>query len=199
MLIEGRAIKISPLVCGPFNADFDGDQMAVHLPLSVEAQAEARFLMLSANNILKLADGKSVMSPTQDMIIGAYYLTIIRREEGKKYNALGKPDENGEEYVPSVFSSFDEALMSYQLKETHCQDEIYVRRTVELPAGQFENLALPYEKDFGWSKEKPNNSVCGNVSVAKDETTGALKVTGIIKTACRRISTLSNALLPKII
>ncbi len=187
VLIEGRAIKISPLVCGPFNADFDGDQMAVHLPLSVEAQAEARFLMLSANNILKLADGKSVMSPTQDMIIGAYYLTIIRREEGKKYNALGKPDENGEEYVPSVFSSFDEALMSYQLKETHCQDEIYVRRTVELPAGQFENLALPYEKDFGWSKEKPNNSVCGNVSVAKDETTGALKVTGIIKTTVGRI------------
>ena len=78
VLIEGRAIKISPLVCGPFNADFDGDQMAVHLPLSVEAQAEARFLMLSANNILKLADGKSVMSPTQDMIIGAYYLTIKR-------------------------------------------------------------------------------------------------------------------------
>ncbi|MBR4943728.1 MAG: DNA-directed RNA polymerase subunit beta', partial [Clostridia bacterium] len=82
VLIEGRAIKISPLVCGPFNADFDGDQMAVHLPLSVEAQAEARFLMLSANIILKLADGKSVMSPTQDMIIGAYCLTIKRREEG---------------------------------------------------------------------------------------------------------------------
>ena len=96
VLIEGRAIKISPLVCGPFNADFDGDQMAVHLPLSVEAQAEARFLMLSANNILKLADGKSVMSPTQDMIIGAYCLTIKRREEGKKYDSQGRPDENGE-------------------------------------------------------------------------------------------------------
>ena len=70
VLIEGRAIKISPLVCGPFNADFDGDQMAVHLPLSIEAQAEARFLMLSANNILKLADGKSVMSPTPIIKIG---------------------------------------------------------------------------------------------------------------------------------
>ncbi len=187
VLIEGRAIKISPLVCGPFNADFDGDQMAVHLPLSIEAQAEARFLMLSANNILKLADGKSVMSPTQDMIIGAYYLTIIRREEGKKYNALCKPDEKGEEYVPAIFSSFDEALMSYQLKETHCQDEIYVRRTVELPYDKFENLALPYEKNCGWAKDMPNNAVCGNVSVVKDETTGALKVTGIIKTTVGRI------------
>ncbi len=187
VLIEGRAIKISPLVCGPFNADFDGDQMAVHLPLSIEAQAEARFLMLSANNILKLADGKSVMSPTQDMIIGAYYLTIVRREEGKTYNALGKPDENGEEYIPPVFSSFDEALMSYQLKETHCQDEIYVRRTVELPAGKFDGLQLPYEKNYGWSKEAPNNSVCGRATVSKDETTGLLSVTGMIKTTVGRI------------
>ncbi|MDE6676839.1 MAG: DNA-directed RNA polymerase subunit beta', partial [Clostridia bacterium] len=187
VLIEGRAIKISPLVCGPFNADFDGDQMAVHLPLSIEAQAEARFLMLSANNILKLADGKSVMSPTQDMIIGAYYLTIIRREEGKKYNALCKPDEKGEEYIPPIFSSFDEALMSYQLKETHCQDEIYVRHSVKLPADKFANLALPYEKSLPWSKELPNNSVCGNVKVTKDEQTGELTVTGIIKTTVGRI------------
>ena len=112
VLIEGRAIKISPLVCGPFNADFDGDQMAVHLPLSVEAQAEARFLMLSANNILKLADGKSVMSPTQDMIIGAYCLTIKRREEGKKYDSQGRPDENGEVYIPPVYSSENEAIIA---------------------------------------------------------------------------------------
>ena len=187
VLIEGRAIKISPLVCGPFNADFDGDQMAVHLPLSVEAQAEARFLMLSANNILKLADGKSVMSPTQDMIIGAYYLTILRKEEGRKYNEYNRLDENGEEYVPPVFASFDEALMSYQLKETHCQDEIYVRRTVELPASKFENLFLPYERTYDWSKDSPNNSVCGHVSVKKDETTGALTVTGMIKTTVGRI------------
>ena len=187
VLIEGRAIKISPLVCGPFNADFDGDQMAVHLPLSVEAQAEARFLMLSANNILKLADGKSVMSPTQDMIIGAYYLTILRKEEGRKYNEYNRLDENGEEYVPPVFASFDEALMSYQLKETHCQDEIYVRRTVELPASKFENLSLPYERTYDWSKDSPNNSVCGHVSVKKDETTGALTVTGMIKTTVGRI------------
>ena len=85
VLIEGRAIKLHPLVCGAFNADFDGDQMAVHVPLSIEAQAEARFLMLSSNNILKLSDGKPVMSPTQDMVLGCYYLTITRRAKGKYY------------------------------------------------------------------------------------------------------------------
>ena len=187
ILIEGRAIKISPLVCGPFNADFDGDQMAVHLPLSIEAQAEARFLMLSANNILKLADGKSVMSPTQDMIIGAYYLTILRREEGKKYNELCRPDENGEEYIPPVYSSFDEALMSYQLKDVHCQDEIYVRRTVELPAGKFDSLELPYERMYDRDAIAPNNGLRGRVYVTKDEETGHMFVTGTLKTTVGRI------------
>ena len=186
VLIEGRAIKISPLVCGPFNADFDGDQMAVHLPLSIEAQTEARFLMLSANNILKLADGKSVMSPTQDMIIGAYYLTILRREEGKKYDAMGRPDENGEVYEPPVFASFDEALMSYQLKNTHCQDEIYVRRTVELPAGKFDDLELPYERTFSREENVPNNGIRGHVFVRR-RASGALTVTGVIKTTVGRI------------
>ncbi len=187
VLIEGRAIKISPLVCGPFNADFDGDQMAVHLPLSVEAQAEARFLMLSANNILKLADGKSVMSPTQDMIIGAYYLTILRREEGKKYDEFGRPSENGEIYVPPVYSSFDEALMSYQLKDVHCQDEIYVRHTAVLPEGKFDDLQLPYEKTFSRDEIVPNNGLRGRVFVCKDEKTGRLTVTGVIKTTVGRI------------
>ncbi len=187
VLIEGRAIKISPLVCGPFNADFDGDQMAVHLPLSVEAQAEARFLMLSANNILKLADGKSVMSPTQDMIIGAYYLTILRREEGKKYDEFGRPSENGEEYIPPVYSSFDEALMSYQLKDVHCQDEIYVRHTVDLPDGKFDHLQLPYEKTYSRDEIVPNNGLRGRVFVSKNEKTGKLSVTGVIKTTVGRI------------
>ncbi len=187
VLIEGRAIKISPLVCGPFNADFDGDQMAVHLPLSIEAQAEARFLMLSANNILKLADGKSVMSPTQDMIIGAYYLTILRREEGKKYDEQGRPSDQGEVYEPPVFASFDEALMSYQLKDTHCQDEIYVRRTVELPDGVFDDLQLPYEKTYDRDGIAPNNGFRGRVFVTKNEKTGKLSVTGVIKTTVGRI------------
>ncbi len=187
VLIEGRAIKISPLVCGPFNADFDGDQMAVHLPLSIEAQAEARFLMLSANNILKLADGKSVMSPTQDMIIGAYYLTILRKEEGKRYDAEGRLKQNGEVYEPPVFASFDEALMSYQLKDVQCQDEVYVRRTVELPDGKFDGLALPYEKTFDRDGIAPNNGFRGRVFVTKNEKTGKLSVTGVIKTTVGRI------------
>ncbi len=134
VLIEGRAIKLHPLVCGAFNADFDGDQMAVHVPLSVEAQAEARFLMLASNNILKLSDGKPVMSPTQDMVLGSYYLTVIRHQIGKKYNEKGREDENGVLYgVPEYtvsYSSPEEAVMAYQTKKIGLQDEIIVRRTV---------------------------------------------------------------------
>ncbi len=98
ILVEGRALKLHPLVCTAYNADFDGDQMAVHVPLSPEAQAEARFLMLSANNLLKPQDGKPVTVPTQDMVLGSYYLTII------------KPNEPGE---GKYFSSFDEVIMAY--------------------------------------------------------------------------------------
>ena len=141
VLIEGRAIKIHPLVCGAFNADFDGDQMAVHVPLSIEAQAEARFLMLSCNNILKLSDGKPVMTPTQDMVLGAYYLTIIRKYEHKWYNEHNRevPEgtEGAEEYRAPFYLSEDEAMMAYQTKQITLQDEIYVRRTVELPEGKF--------------------------------------------------------------
>ena len=136
VLIEGRAIKLHPLVCGAFNADFDGDQMAVHVPLSIEAQAEARFLMLSSNNILKLSDGKPVMSPTHDMVLGCYYLTIVRREDGKWYNEEFKevPEGEGEQYHAGVFST-DEAIVAYQTKQLSLQDEIYVRRTVDTPEG----------------------------------------------------------------
>ncbi len=135
VLIEGRAIKLHPLVCGAFNADFDGDQMSVHVPLSIEAQAEARFLMLSSNNILKLADGKPVMSPTQDMVLGCYYLTIVRREHGKKYDAKYNVCEDGELYNAGIYTE-DEAVMAYQAKQLHLQDEIMVRRTVTTPDGQ---------------------------------------------------------------
>ena len=114
VLVEGRAIKLHPLVCGPFNADFDGDQMAVHVPLSVEAQAEARFLMLSTNNILKLSDGKPIVSPTQDMVLGSYYLTIDK-ENGKGEN--------------KYFMSPEEAKMAYFNKVVDLQSSIYVRVT----------------------------------------------------------------------
>jgi DNA-directed RNA polymerase subunit beta' len=112
VLVEGKAIKIHPLVCSAFNADFDGDQMAVHLPLSIESQVEARILMLSTNNILKLSDGKPIVSPTQDMVIGSYYLTIV------------KPGAKGE---GKAFASFDEAVMSYQHGDLTLQSLCYIR------------------------------------------------------------------------
>ena len=146
VLIEGRAIKIHPLVCTAFNADFDGDQMAVHVPLSIEAQAEARFLMLSSNNILKLSDGKPVMQPSQDMVMGAYYLTIIRREDGKFYRWSGdryyecaEGEEGAEKYIANAYISEDEVMMAYQTKFVHMQDEVYVRRTVTV-----NDAASPY-------------------------------------------------------
>ena len=116
VLVEGRALKLHPLVCTAYNADFDGDQMAVHVPLSVEAQAEARFLMLASNNILKPQDGKPVVSPTQDMVIGCYYLTIER------------PGAKGE---GKVFCSEDEAVMAYQTGNVALQARIKVRLTRE--------------------------------------------------------------------
>src|SRR4029453_4412301 len=88
VLVEGKAIQIHPLVCAAFNADFDGDQMAVHLPLSAEAQAESRVLMLSANNVLSPAHGRPLVTPTQDMVIGAYYLTELvegAKGEGRSF------------------------------------------------------------------------------------------------------------------
>ena len=112
VLVEGRAIKLHPLACGAFNADFDGDQMAVHVPLSIESQVEARILMLCTNNILKLSDGKPIVSPTQDMVIGSYYLTIVR------------PGDKGE---GKIFSSFDEAYMAYYDGDITLQSLVYIR------------------------------------------------------------------------
>src|SRR6266545_1629419 len=111
-LVEGKAIQIHPLVCAAFNADFDGDQMAVHLPLSAEAQAEARILMLSTNNILKPADGRPVTMPTQDMIIGIYFLTMLK--EGAKGEGR-------------AFSSVAEALMAFDRGELALQAKVTLR------------------------------------------------------------------------
>ncbi|MDY3870775.1 MAG: DNA-directed RNA polymerase subunit beta', partial [Clostridiaceae bacterium] len=113
ILVEGRAIKLHPLVCTAFNADFDGDQMAVHVPLSAEAQAEARLLMLSANNLLKPQDGAPVTVPSQDMVLGSYYLTMERDTEpgsGKIDPATGRIDPKS---GAKVFSSVDEAMLAY--------------------------------------------------------------------------------------
>ena len=112
VLVEGRAIKLHPLVCTAFNADFDGDQMAVHVPLSPEAQAEARYLMLSVNNLLKPQDGKPVTVPTQDMILGSYYLT------------MEVPGEIGE---GNYFSSPEEAIIAYENKDVGMHAKVFVR------------------------------------------------------------------------
>ena len=117
VLVEGKALKVHPLVCTAYNADFDGDQMAVHVPLSVEAQSEARFLMLAANNILKPQDGRPVVCPTQDMVIGSYYLTIHR------------PGAKGE---GSIFASVDEAIHAYNTGNIALQAMIKVRVTKEV-------------------------------------------------------------------
>ncbi len=125
VLVEGRAIKLHPLVCTAFNADFDGDQMPVHVPLSSEAQAEARFLMLSANNLLKPADGKAVAVPTQDMILGSYYLTI---------------DRAGEKGEGHIFRDMDEVEMAYELGNVGLHAPIKVRRTVEYNGKSYTKL-----------------------------------------------------------
>jgi len=117
VLVEGRALKIHPLVCTAYNADFDGDQMAVHVPLSVEAQAEARFLMLAANNILKPQDGRPVVSPTQDMVIGSYYLTI--NKEGARGEGMH-------------FSGVDEAILAYNTGNIDLQAMVNIRVTKEI-------------------------------------------------------------------
>jgi DNA-directed RNA polymerase subunit beta' len=124
VLVEGRAIKLHPLVCTAYNADFDGDQMAVHVPLSAEAQSEARFLMLSANNLLKPQDGKPVTVPTQDMVLGIYYMTIdkepVKREPG---------DETPEPREFNAYTSLDEALMAHEQGGLGLHDVIHVRET----------------------------------------------------------------------
>ncbi|MGI6213703.1 MAG: DNA-directed RNA polymerase subunit beta' [Christensenellales bacterium] len=125
VLVEGKAIKLHPLVCAAFNADFDGDQMAVHVPLSIEAQAEARFLMLASNNILRLSDGKPIVSPTQDMVLGAYYMTQVidgAKGEGR------------------LFVNEDEAKMAYTVKDISLQARIKVRRSVEVDGKTIKGL-----------------------------------------------------------
>ena len=153
VLVEGRAIKLHPLVCSPFNADFDGDQMPVHVPLSAEAQAEARFLMLSANNLLKPASGHAVNVPSQDMVLGSYYLTVEKP---------GEPGEGG------YFRNFDEAMMAYEngLLGLHAKCHIRVFKEIdgETRSGIVETTLgrlifnRPIPQDLGFvDRSKPEN------------------------------------------
>ena len=118
VLVEGKALQLHPLVCTAYNADFDGDQMAVHLPLSIEAQTEARFLMLAANNLLKPSDGKPIVVPTNDMVLGAYYLTV---------------EKDGEKGEGKFFKDFDEVIMAYNEKyiSLHAKIKVRVNKKIE--------------------------------------------------------------------
>ena len=152
VLVEGRAIKLHPLVCEAFNADFDGDQMAVHLPLSPEAQAESRYLMLSTNNLLKTQDGKPVAVPRLDMILGSYYLTMVL---------------DGEKGEGTYYKDVDEAIMAYENHDVTIHAKIFVRVTKQidgkLKTGKIEtsvgriifNQGIPQDLGFIDRKEDP--------------------------------------------
>ncbi len=185
VLVEGRAIKLHPLVCTAFNADFDGDQMPVHVPLSSEAQAEARFLMLSANNLLKPVNGHAVTVPTQDMVLGSYYLTIV------------KHDEKGE---GKYFKDFDEAMMAYANGELglHAPMKVRVTKTMEdgsVRSGIIDatlgrmifNRSIPQDLHFVERNESNMFDLEINKVVTKDELgkiiDSCIKYHGISKTA----------------
>ncbi len=158
VLVEGKAIKLHPLVCTAFNADFDGDQMAVHVPLSVEAQAEARFLMLSVNNILAPKDGSPITTPTQDMILGSYYLTHPGQEEGER------DPEGAEKGDGRIFTDLSEMLMAYQMGQIGIHARVKVRmysgdrddrgKIIESTVGRFIfNQQIPQDLGFVADRE----------------------------------------------
>ena len=185
ILVEGRAIRLHPLVCTAFNADFDGDQMPVHVPLSAEAQSEARFLMLSANNLLKPVNGHAVTVPSQDMVLGSYYLTLIKS---------GEPGEG------KVFRDFDEAMMAYAVGELGLHAPIKVRRSKTLEDGTVKskivdatlgrlifNEPIPQDLHFVERNEENELDLEINFVVTKDElgqiVDRSIKYNGITKTA----------------
>ncbi len=164
VLVEGRAIKLHPLVCTAFNADFDGDQMPVHVPLSAEAQAEARFLMLSANNLLKPMDGKAVAVPSQDMILGSYYLTM---------------EEEGEPGEGSRYRDFNEAMCAYRNGVLGLHAKIYVRVFKEIDGEMKSSVIHTTLGRLIYNKPLPQN--LGFVDRSKPENQFKLEVEFVIK------------------
>ena len=145
LLIEGKAIQLHPLVCAAYNADFDGDQMAVHVPLSVEAQVEARALMMSTNNILSPANGRPIIVPSQDIVLGLYYMTRDRafaKGEGRK------------------FSNFDEVRIAYDQDEVDLQAKISVR----VPPARWTTASARRTKDVPGSSRRPSGACCSTRS-----------------------------------
>ncbi len=195
VLVEGRAIKLHPLVCTAFNADFDGDQMPVHVPLSAEAQSEARFLMLSANNLLKPVNGHAVTVPSQDMVLGSYYLTLLKHGEPGDVTV----DEDGNE-IYRTFRNFDEAMMAYSVGELGLHSPIKVRATKQMPDGTTKsriinatlgrlifNQQIPQDLHFVERNEENELDLEINFVVTKDELgqiiDRCIKYHGISKTA----------------
>ena len=182
VLVEGRAIKLHPLVCTAFNADFDGDQMAIHLPLSPEAQAEARYLMLSTNNLLKPTDGAPITEPSQDMILGAYYLTMdVEADANDNEEEIAKKGTKG---AGNYFSSPDEAEMAYANGDLGVHAKIKVRMSeydeegkeldhafIETTVGRIiYNKGIPQDLGFVDRKNKKNKFEPEiNFSVAKKQ------------------------------
>ena len=186
VLVEGRAIKLHPLVCTAFNADFDGDQMPVHVPLSAEAQAEARFLMLSANNLLKPMDGKAVTVPSQDMILGAYYLTM--EKEGEPGDRVPMADENGNivrdengeiVYKYHMYRNEDEAMMAYANGTLGLHSKIKIRLTREIDGEMKSDVIVTTLGRLIYNKVIPQN--LGFVDRSKPENALKLEVEFVIK------------------
>ena len=187
VLEEGHAMKLHPLVCTAFNADFDGDQMAVHVPLSIDAQAEARFLMISSNNILKLADGEPITVPTQDMVFGNYYLTVT---------------SDGEKGEGRNFVSADEAIMAYELGQVSLQAKIFVRMQKEVDGKMYSgripttvgriifNRAIP--EGIGLIKrEKPEDYL----KLEVDYPVGKKQIKAIIKACYNNLGSTATAVM----
>ena len=188
VLVEGRALQIHPLVCTAYNADFDGDQMAVHVPLSAEAQAEARVLMLSANNILNPKDGRPVATPTQDMVLGSYYLSVMRK---------------GAKGEGKVFISYNEAYRAYLNGDIDIHAEIHLPKPVEwdtlwidknnevpfeqYPDGRFKRFATTMGRLI-FNYEIPMNREMGYYNISVDK-----KVLGVIVDRCYRRMGISAA------
>ena len=145
VLVEGRAIQLHPLVCTAYNADFDGDQMAVHVPLSAEAQAEARFLMLSANNLLKPQDGKPVVVPTQDMVLGSFYLTVEKENDKGEGRAFSSP----EEAIMAYENGYVSLHARIKVKMTREVDGVKKSKVIETTVGKLIfNEAIPQNLGF---------------------------------------------------
>ena len=197
VLVEGRAIKLHPLACTAFNADFDGDQMAVHVPLSAEAQAEARMLMLASNNLLKPSDGKPVAVPSQDMVIGSYYLTMIKDGEP---GCPTKEIIDGEEVTKyRIFRDVDEAMMAYQEGSLGLHSECKIRFTGEVDGEMKSSIVVttigrvifnkPIPQDLGFvDRTIPGNEFVPEVSFVVKK--GGL---GKIADACIRTHGVSIA------